>query len=91
MHTNIGGYTLYNLSVPTPVILSGNATAVISANTCAESLPINASCSYSVDVTDNTPEQNQQINLGFSAKYAGPNGETKYNRWLLLTYTANPI
>ena len=88
--TNIGGYTLNNIVIPIPVILSGSATANISANTCTEPLAINASCSYNVDVTDNYPEQYQQINLGFSAEYAGPNGETVYNRSLLLSYSSEP-
>jgi hypothetical protein len=88
--TNIGGYTLNNIVIPTPVILSGSATANVSANTCTEPLAINASCSYNVDVTDSYPEQNQQIKLGFSAEYAGPNGETVYSRSLLLSYSSEP-
>jgi hypothetical protein len=89
--TNIGGYTLKNIVIPTPVILSGSATANISANTCTEPLAINASCSYNVEVTDNYPEQYQQINLGFSAEYAGPNGATVYKRSLLLSYSSLAI
>lgn len=88
--TNIGGYTLNNIVIPTPIILSGSATANVSANTCTEPLAINASCSYNVDVTDSYPEQNQQIKFGFSAEYAGPNGETVYSRSLLLSYSSEP-
>lgn len=89
--TNIGGYTLYDIVIPTPVILSGSATAVISNNSCTGSLRINSSCSYDVNITDTVIEQNQQINLGVGAKYSGPNGETVYSRSLLLDYTSYPL
>ena len=91
--TNIGGYTLSNITIPNPITLGGSAIATLGANSCAESatLPINASCTYTVNVIDSYPDINQQINLGFSASYAGPNGVTVYQRSLLLNYTISPI
>ncbi|MBX9866497.1 MAG: hypothetical protein K2Y14_06240 [Burkholderiales bacterium] len=88
--TNIGGYTLSNIIIPTPIILGGSAVATLGTNSCAESLtlPINASCIYTVNVTDSVIDSNQQINLGFSASYAGPNGVTVYQRSSLLNYSS---
>ncbi len=89
--TNIGGYTLSDIVIPTPIVIGGSAVATIGANTCNGSLAINGSCTYSVNITDSVVEQDQSLNLGFSAKYAGPNGETVYNRSLLLSYTSAPL
>lgn len=88
--TNIGGYTLNNIVVPEPRVLSGSAVATLSNNTCIESvtLPINASCTYTVNVTDMVAESNQQIYLGFNANYAGPGSSTYYSRALLLGYSS---
>ena len=89
--TNIGGYTLRNISIPTPIVISGSAASRLEGvNTCAsiESLPVGLSCSYEVNVTDNETDLNQQINLGFSASYAGPNGTQAYSRVMPLAYSS---
>lgn len=86
--TNVGGYTLTNLSIATPVIVSGSASATISNNTCSNVLNIGASCSYDVILIDNNTDINQQINLGVSANYAAVNGNQSYNRVMPLTYSA---
>lgn len=89
--TNIGGYTLTNASVPTPVVLGGSATASISNNTCNEStLAVGASCSYQILIADSTTDLNEQINLGFSATYVGTNGVQTYNRVMPLGYNSTP-
>lgn len=88
---NIGGYTLRNISIPDPVVLGGSGSATISNNYCAESssLPIESSCTYKINVTDNVIESNQQIYLGFSGYYQGPeSSNTLYNRSLLLEYSS---
>ena len=87
---NIGGYTLRNISVPAPVVVGGSATATLANNNCAESvtLPIGSSCSYDVEVADSATDLNQQINLGFSASYAGPNGTQAYSRVMPLAYSS---
>ena len=89
--TNIGGYTLSGISIPTPVVFSGSAASRLEGeNTCAsiESLPVGSSCSYDVNVTDNETDLNQQINLGFNAIYSGPNGTQAYSRVMPLTYSS---
>lgn len=94
---NIGGYTLRNISIPAPVVLGGSASATISAPigvaNCAtiESLPIGQSCAYVVTLTDSATDLAKQVNLGFQANYAGPNGTTAYSRVLPVIYnsTAN--
>lgn len=86
--TNIGGYTLYDIVIPAPIVISGSAIATISVNTCNRPLAINSSCTYSVNITDSVVEQLQSMNLGFSANFAGPNGVTTYNHSLLLSYTS---
>jgi hypothetical protein len=87
---NIGGYTLRNISVPAPVVVGGSATATLANNNCAESviLPVGSSCSYDVEVADSATDLNQQINLGFSASYAGPNGTQAYSRVMPLAYSS---
>lgn len=85
--TNIGGYTLEEISIPDPVVLGGSATATISSNTCTSSLAINASCTYTVNVTDSATDLNQQINLGFIASYAG-SGSQSYSRVMPLVYNS---
>ncbi len=89
--TNIGGYTLSDIVISTPIVISGSAVATIGANTCNGPLAINDSCTYTVNISDGIVEQDQSVNLGFSAKYAGPRGETVYNRSLLLSYTSAPL
>lgn len=87
--TNIGGYRLSNISIPPPIILGGSATAVISNDTCSnQTLAINASCIYEVNVADNTTDLNQQINLGFNASYAGSGGVQTYSRVMPLMYSS---
>ncbi len=88
--TNIGGYSLTNLSIPAPVVFGGSATATLVNNNCAsiESLPIGISCSYDVSVADSMTDLDQQINLGFSGNYAGSNGVTNYSRIMPLTYSS---
>ena len=86
--TNVGGYTLEEISIPTPVVVGGSATASISGNTCTSSLAINASCSYVVTVVDSVTDLNQQINLGFIASYAGSSGSHSYSRVMPLNYSS---
>ena len=87
--TNIGGYTLSNIIIPTPVVLGGSATAVLANDTCSsQALAINASCSYAVNVADSATDLNQQINLGFRASYAGTSGTQTYNRVMPLGYSS---
>ncbi|MBP7781419.1 MAG: beta-propeller fold lactonase family protein [Burkholderiales bacterium] len=90
---NIGGYTLRNISVPAPVVVGGSATATLANNNCAESvtLPVGSSCSYDVEVADSATDLNQQINLGFSASYAGPSGTQAYSRVMPLAYSSTAI
>ncbi|MBP7781420.1 MAG: DUF1554 domain-containing protein, partial [Burkholderiales bacterium] len=87
---NIGGYSLSNISIPAPVVVGGSATATLANNNCAsiESLPVDLSCSYDVEVADSATDLNQQINLGFSASYAGPNGTQTYSRVMPLAYSS---
>ena len=86
--TNVGGYTLEEISIPTPVVVGGSATASVSSNTCTSSLAINASCSYVVTVADSATDLNQQINLGFIASYAGSSGSQSYSRVMPLSYSS---
>lgn len=87
--TNIGGYTLNNVSIPTPVVISGSATATLSNDTCTgNSLAIGDSCSYQVALADNATDLNQQINLGFTANYAGTTGTQSYSRLMPVTYSS---
>ncbi|RTL12110.1 MAG: hypothetical protein EKK54_05505 [Neisseriaceae bacterium] len=91
--TNIGGYTLSNITISTPRVLGGQATAVIvttqGSDTCTgQELDVGASCSYVVSVNDDATDLNQQINLGFNANYAGSNGTTSYSRVMPLTYNS---
>ena len=86
--TNVGGYTLEEISIPTPVVVGGSATATINNNTCTSSLAINASCSYVVTVADSATDLNQQINLGFIASYAGSSGSQSYSRVMPLSYSS---
>ncbi|MBX9866496.1 MAG: hypothetical protein K2Y14_06235, partial [Burkholderiales bacterium] len=87
---NIGGYSLSNISIPAPVVVGGSATATLANNNCAESvtLPIGSSCSYDVEVADSATDLNQQINLGFSASYAGSSGTQAYRRVMPLAYSS---
>ncbi len=92
--TNIGGYTLSNITIPAPIVLSGgHATAAIittqGSDTCTgQELEVGASCTYSVSVNDSFTDLNQQINLGFKANYAGSNGTSSYSRVMPLTYNS---
>lgn len=92
--TNIGGYTLSNITIPAPIVLpGGHATAAIittqGSDTCTgQELEVGASCTYSVSVNDSFTDLNQQINLGFKANYAGSNGTSSYNRVMPLTYNS---
>ena len=92
--TNIGGYTLSNITIPAPIVLpSGHATAAVittqGSDTCTgQELDIGASCSYVVSVNDNFTDLNQQINLGFKADYVGSNGTSSYSRVIPLTYNS---
>ncbi len=92
--TNIGGYTLSSITIPTPIVLpGGHATAAIittqGSDTCTgQELEVGASCTYSVSVNDNFTDLNQQINLGFNANYVGSNGTSSYSRVMPLTYNS---
>lgn len=88
--TNIGGYTLTNLSVPAPIVVSGSAIATLGANSCSgiESLPIGSSCDYVVNMTDSQVDIEQQVNVGFSANYAGVGGTKAYRRIFPVTYSS---
>lgn len=88
---NIGGYTLRNISIPDPIVLGGSGVATISNNHCAESvsLPIESACTYQINITDNVVESGQQVYLGFSGYYQGPeSSNARYNRSLLLGYSS---
>ena len=87
--TNIGGYSLTNLSVPSPVVISGSATAQIESDNCSgESLAIGASCNYTVALSDNATDISAQVNLYISGNYNNGTLQT-YSRTLPLTYTSN--
>ncbi len=88
--TNIGGYSLTNISIPAPVVVGGSATATLSSNNCAtiESLPINGHCDYVVNMSDSQTDLNQQVNVGFGASYAGVGGTKAYSRVLPVTYNS---
>jgi hypothetical protein len=88
--TNIGGYSLNNISIPAPIVTGGNAIATLGANNCAmlNSLAIGSSCEYVVNANDNQVELGGQINVGFSASYAGAGGTKSYNRVLPVTYNS---
>lgn len=62
--TNIGGYDITNITLPDPQSF-GSATAATSSNTCA-TLKIGASCQFTLNINDDTIEQNQQIIFGFT-------------------------
>jgi hypothetical protein len=88
--TNIGGYSLNNISIPAPIVVGGNATATLGANNCATigSLAIGSSCEYTVNVNDNQVDLGGQINVGFNASYAGTGGTKSYNRLIPITYNS---
>jgi hypothetical protein len=88
--TNIGGYSLNNISIPAPIVTGGNAIATLGANNCAtlNSLAIGSSCEYVVNANDNQVELGGQINVGFSASYAGAGGIKSYSRVLPVTYNS---
>lgn len=88
--TNIGGYSLSNINIPTPIVVSGNANATLGSNNCAtiESLPINGHCEYVVNLEDSKTDIGKQINVGFSASYAGVGGTKTYSRILPVSYTS---
>ncbi len=86
--TNIGGVSLNNISIPAPIVVGGNATATLGANNCAtiNSLAIGSSCEYIVNVNDSQTKLGGQINVGFSASYAG--GIKSYDQTLSITYNS---
>ena len=88
--TNIGGYSLNNISIPAPIVVGGNATATLGANNCATigSLAIGSSCEYTVNVNDNQVDLGGQINVGFNASYAGTGGTKSYSRLMPITYNS---
>lgn len=92
--TNIGGYTLSNITIPAPIVLpSGHATASVittqGSDTCTgQKLDVGSSCSYLVSVNDSFTDLNQQINLGFKANYVGSDGTANYSRVMPLTYNS---
>lgn len=87
--TNIGGYTLNDISTLDPVILGGSATATISNNNCNnQTLAAGASCSYDVSISDNVTDLNQQISLGLNASYTTPIGIQSYSQLMILDYNA---
>lgn len=91
---NIGGYTLTNITIPTPRVVGGSATAEVvlpgAGIECIDGgeLPIGSSCTYFVAVSDSATDLGQQINLGFSASYAGTTGVANYSRVSPLTYSS---
>ena len=91
---NIGGYTLTNITIPTPRVVGGSATAEVvlpgAGIECIDGgeLPIGSSCTYFVAVNDSATDLNQQINLGFSGTYAGTSGVANYSRVAPLTYSS---
>lgn len=86
--TNIGGVSLNNISIPAPIVVGGTATATLGANDCAaiNSLAIGSSCEYIVNVNDSQTKLGGQINVGFSASYAG--GIKSYDQTLSITYNS---
>lgn len=89
--TNIGGYDIQNVVIPAPIVISGSGVAMLQgANTCSgTTLLIESSCSYTIHIADTTPENNKQINLGFSGVYN--NGAlVSYSRIIPLQYSATP-
>lgn len=91
---NIGGYTLTNITLPTPRVVGGSATAEVvlpgAGIECIDGgeLPIGSSCTYFVVVNDSETDLNQQINLGFQASYIGANGIANYSRVVPLSYSS---
>lgn len=92
--TNLGGYTLNNIVIPSPRVVGGSATAEILSGVPIDEcvtggeLAVGGSCSYSVAVNDSQTDLNQQINLGFQASYAGASGIVNYSRVVPLTYSS---
>ena len=90
--SNIGDYAFNHINIPQPVTLGGHASATIVNDHCSAvtSLAVGASCSYDIVVTDNEVDNNQQIRLGFAAKYTNISGAQDYSNSSLLTYTSTP-
>lgn len=87
--SNIGGYTLNNISIPVPIVLGGDATVTIRNNSCqSSSLGIGDTCSYEVVLADSATDLHQQINLGFRASYSSINGMQTYSRIMPLEYSS---
>ena len=66
--TNIGGYTLTNIKIPSPiVVIAVMLPLTLGSNNCAviESLPINGHCEYVVNLEDSKTDIGKQINVGF--------------------------
>jgi hypothetical protein len=92
--TNVGGYTLHNMNIPTPSVITGNATVenvFLSEGIVCEpgmELTIGSSCEYFISVNDETNETGQ-INLEFSVDYDGVDGTSIYKRFTPLTYISD--
>ncbi|MDQ5920546.1 MAG: hypothetical protein QG673_602 [Pseudomonadota bacterium] len=87
--TNIGGFNLTNLTVPTPTV-NGNATVTITypaTNSCQNAtLNVGESCSYNLNIVDSTMETNKQVVFGISGIYNNGTSQT-YTRYAVLTYS----
>ena len=87
--TNLKPYTLTNITVPNVLIVSGNALVSISGDNCTgTSLAQNSSCSYIINVTDNTVETSKQVSVGILANYNNGSAQV-YSRILAVSYTAS--
>lgn len=89
--TNIGGYNLTGVSIPTPTVLSGSATVTVSypsSNSCQNAtLNVGASCQFNLNITDAVVEANKQILFGISGSYNNGTSQT-YTRNAIITYTS---
>ena len=88
--TNIGGFNLSGVNVPSPSVFSGSATALISSsgNTCESSvLSIGSFCQYVVDVNDPATDPSATMNLLIAGSYNDGSVKT-YLRAMALNYTS---
>ncbi len=85
--TNLGAYPLTGITT-SATTYTGSATESIVSDTCTGvTLAYNASCSYTINISDTVVEASQQINAGISASYNNGSART-YSRILAINYTS---
>ncbi|MDQ5920544.1 MAG: hypothetical protein QG673_600 [Pseudomonadota bacterium] len=87
--TNIGGYNLTNITIPTPQVF-GNATVTVTypaTGSCQNAtLNIGESCSYNLNIRNSSIETNKQIVFGVTGSYDNGSAQT-YTRYGVITYS----